>query len=270
MLAETDEETDEAEVIDPPAAVVPATETTATPAAPQPGATEETPAQPATAPVQPQAPATEAPVAAQQPPAQKIAEELRAQAEAAVARETEQLEQWYQLPPEIASQIEADGVDAVLPKVLPQLAAKVHQAVTNAVLTRVNEVLPQAFSQFTQAREVETRAKGDFYSRWPGLKDYEQQVLQTGAWFRSQNPNATPQEALERVGAMVYTALGQPIPGAAQPAPSGSPTPSAPAPASRGTFRPATPGAGGQPAAPSQGGNEFEKLAEEFDLEDRG
>lgn len=227
-----------------------------------PPAGTETP--PATTPPA-QTPATETPAP------QPTAEEARAQAEAAAAREFQQLEQWYQLPQEVVAQLEGDGLEAVLPKLLPNLAARVHQAVLASALQQVQAVLPSAFHHFSTMNEVQTQARNEFFTRWPGLKDYSQQVLDVGTWFRQKNPSATKEEALERVGALVYASLGMAAPGASA---SGTPpvTSAGPAPTvtSRSTFRPATPGAGAPPAAPPRKGNEFENLAQEFLDEDMG
>lgn len=167
-------------------------------------------------------------------------------------------------------QLETDEV-AALPKILPALAAKVHQAVLGAALAEVSRYIPQAIAQFNQVSQVETQAKDTFYTRWPDLKEHEPMVLQAGAMYRQLNPNATREQALEGVGAMVYAAMGKPV-AAAAPAASGTPAAAAtPSPArtpATAAFRPAGTGGGAAPATPPKGGNEFENLADEFLTED--
>jgi hypothetical protein len=111
-------------------------------------------------------------------------------------------------------------------------------------------------------RETETRnaaAQAEFYKAWPSLKGYDKQVLQVGALFRQLNPNATPQEAIERIGKVVHEALGIAIPAPGAAAPASPAVPAAPAkPAA--PFRPA--GGSGASPAPAPSGNEFEAMAE--------
>lgn len=237
-------------------AAAPAPATVATPAT-------ETPAAPAPA------PAAETPQAT--PPA-KTAEELRAQATEAARVQQEQLETWYQLPKEVLDQLETDEV-AALPKLLPALAAKVHQAVLGAALTEVSRYIPQAIAQFNQVNQLETAAKNVFYERWPDLKEHESMVLQAGQIYRQMNPNATREQALEGVGAMVYAAMGKPAVGVTPAAAPASAAPAAPSPVrtpATAGFRPAGTGGGAAPLTPPKGGNEYENLAEEFLNEDRG
>jgi hypothetical protein len=200
----------------------------------------------------------------------KTAEELRAETEAASQQQQQALEAWYQLPKEVLDQLETDEV-AALPRLLPALAAKVHQAVLGAALTEVSRYIPQAIAQYNQLNEVETAAKTSFYTRWPDLKEHENMVLQAGQIYRQMNPTATREQALEGVGAMVYAAMGKPMAGTVPAA--ATPAAAIPSPASipaRAGFRPAGTGGGAAPATPPKGGNEFENMAEEFLHEDQG
>lgn len=185
-------------------------------------------------------------------------------------RYTAELEQAYALPDDLAAQMETEPE-----KVLPKLAAQLHMAVEHAVYARLSATVPQMMHVLSTQQEAERGAKDAFYSRWPDLKEYEPQVLQIGQMFRSANPNATPQEALERVGQMVYVALGKTVPGApagtppATPPASGRPPaspPQVPSTPARPGFTPAMPGGGGA-APPPKDANPFTQIAEEL-LED--
>ena len=263
LSVEEDEESD---------AAAPGTPTTppAQPAATPPASVSTPAAQPATPPAaQPAAQPQAKPV--EQPPAQpaKTQEQIEQEARAAAEKFEQDLVQYYALPADLAKKFETEPE-----AVLPQLAAKVHMAVVNEVTARMNVQLPQYIAHFGTQQRKEQEAHDAFYTRWPGLTDYKEQVLKTGAMFRQLNPNATAQEALENVGKMVYAALGMPVPDAApqsgqpgQPA-SGQPAQPAPTGAPRVPFVPATPGGAGRQPGPAPG-NVFENMAEEFIQEDR-
>lgn len=213
-------------------------------------------------------PAAEALRPATETPAQKSPQELEADARAAAERVEGELTEYYKIPDEMAEQLRTEPEVA-----LPKLAAKLHQTVLGNVLMQVNAMLPRAMMEFSQVQRAETEAKSVFYERWPGLKDYEPQVLQAGRMFKAMNPQATREQALEGVGAMVYAAMGMQVPGASAsavvPAAAAGTTPTAAAPA-RAAFRPAAPGGGTPAGAPPRSGNEYERIAEEFLEEDQG
>lgn len=176
----------------PPAAEPPKVE--ATPKAPEPPPAVEPPVaapEPAKAPE----PATEpTPPAAPPPPVDYAA--LR-------AAEFERLEKAYALP--------ADQATALLTEpetVLPKLAAKLHQEVMANVLAMVQAQLPQAVDSITTAKVRESEAKTEFYSAWPELRGYEQQVLAAGAMFRQINPSAPKETAIQAIGQLAMQALG--------------------------------------------------------------
>lgn len=238
-----------------PAVVTPATPAVtapATPATPAAGVT--------TTPVTPAAPAT--PVTPPVDTAETV-EQRRLAAEQAVQQHEERLAQYYALPEDLAAQLQTEPELA-----LPKLAAKMHMAVINEAMARLNLMLPQSLESYNQVQRAETQAKDAFYQRWPTLKNYEEQVLQMGRMFRQTNPNALPEEALDRVGKMVHMALGLPLPAEAGHTPSA--TPVTPPAAPRAGFRPATVGAGGTAAPAAVSTNPYEQLAEDFKAEADG
>lgn len=188
--------------------------------------------------------------------------ERLAQAQRLAEAHEAKLAEHYTLPAELAAQLDTEPE-----VVLPKLAAKVHMAVVNEVLARVNQHLPAALNSYNTMQATEAKAKSDFYSRWPGLAQYESQVLQIGAMFRQANPNASQEEALDRVGRMTYLALGLEVPGGAPiQTPPASNTVVTP-PRSAG-FRPATVGSGGAPVTAPVSDNPFVQLANEMTGDD--
>jgi hypothetical protein len=235
----------------PVVAQPPAVQPPAEPPVVTPPVVAQPPAQP---PAEPQAPKPKT-------PEQEAAE--RQAAEELLATRTAELETFYRLPEDLAGQMQTEPE-----VVLPKLAAKLHMAVREAVVQEVRRDLPVMFQGMQEVQRREAASKEAFYKANPDLTGYEPQVLQVGMFFRQSNPNATPDEAIERIGNMTRMALGlPPKAGGAPPpaAPSTAATPTRPAP-----FRPAAPGAAGPAAAPAPSGNPFEALAEEFLEEDRG
>jgi hypothetical protein len=210
--------------------------------------------------VEPAKPAT--PVAGQ-----KTEEELAAEKKAAdesTRKYQADLEKYYAIEEkELVAQLESEPHLA-----LPKLAAKLHMAIVNEAIARLNGYLPVALTQHSEITRVETEAKNAFYGRWPGLKGQEKQVLEMGRMYRSQNPSATQEAALEAVGRLVYAAMGQPAPGDVPAAGAPAAAPTAPAAPKPKGFRPASPG-GGTPAsgAPKET-NPFTKFADELLEED--
>jgi hypothetical protein len=238
-------------VVTPPVvAQPPAAQPPAEPPAATPPVVEQPPAQP---PAQPQAPKPKT-------PEEEAAE--RQAAEELLAQRTAELETFYRLPEDLAGQMQTEPE-----VVLPKLAAKLHMAVREAVMQDVRRDMPGLFHGIQEIQRRESASKEAFYAANPDLKGYEQQVLQVGMFFRQSNPNATPEEAIERVGNMTRMALGLPPKGSAATPPATPPA----APQTRpAPFRPAAPGAAGPAAAPAPSGNPWEGLAEEFLEEDRG
>jgi hypothetical protein len=199
---------------------------------------------PATTPQSPQTP-PQAPVEQPQTPTQAQVSEMMAQ-------QVSQLEQFYAIPPELVLDLHAEPE-----KVLPKLSAQIHMRVVTDLLKAFETRLPQVVQQVTANTTLEQKAKSTFYDRWPGLKDYEAQVLELGAMFRRMNPKATAEDTVERVGALVYASLGVPAPQAAVP-----PAPLAPAP-QRQAFVPAMPGGAGGVTPPTTQ-NVFTQMATEM------
>lgn len=241
----------------PPAQQPPAQE----PPAQQPPAQPATPAEPQ--PAQP-APVQPAPPPAQQPAPTKTAEQIQQEQLAAEQNYLQSLEGLYKIPETEAAQLQTEPE-----VVLSKLAAKLHAEVRREVLREVHQNLPQSVHAIAEATRRESESKQAFYTRWPELAQYEQQVLTVGRMFREANPTATPEQALETVGAMTYMALGKPVPGAPQ-APGAPPLAAPPArPPAPAGFRPAMPGGGGAAPAPKET-NMWSGMAEDFLNEDRG
>lgn len=235
----------------PPAATPPAqpaqpqAQPQAQPAAP--AAQPEPQAQPQPAPAQP---------AAETPEAKKAREQREAEEAAAFTRS---LEEYYSIPEELAARLPTEPE-----KVLPVLAAKVHQAVLNGVQAWITQQLPAFLHSHEQVRQSNEATKNAFYERWPQLKTYEKQVLQVGRMYREMNPTATPEAIREKVGSIVCAALNVPV--TAAPGGNGSQPPAprqpinSPRPAGAGSSA-----AGAEPPAD----NIFTSLAESMLREDQ-
>jgi hypothetical protein len=165
---------------------------------------------------------TEQPVALADAPAQE------SQEEAALATEVPQPPQEAQQPQFTPEQIAAaeqaymqqlasfytfNEDDAVRvqtepEKVLPQLAARLHMDVMKNVMAQMQAAVPQMIQQMQAVNTREQSAQELFYKAWPELKGFDQQVLQVGRMFRQMNPNASPDEAVKRIGEIALATLG--------------------------------------------------------------
>lgn len=165
----------------------------------------------------------------------------------------EQLEQTYRLSPEdtTAFLVEPD-------KVVPKLMAEAHTRIFETVMKSVVDQLPNVVRMLSERDKAVTKARGDFFSRWPQLEPFEQELVPLLQTYRAQNPAASAQTTIEQVGAMMMYMKGiaptDVIPPAAPPRP----------------FQPAAPGAA--PAAmtpPSRTPpNPFAQMADQFRQED--
>lgn len=202
------------------------------------------------------------------PPKQETEEEKTAR----LAKEAEaekkafdDLRKYYEIP---ETDVERLRTEPEL--VLPELAAKMHQAVFRGMQQWSMQMVPQLLAQQVAVQEANSRTKEAFFGRWPSLKGHDAQVLQVGRMFAQMNPKATPQERLEKVGKLACAALGIDP----DPAPDGSGKPPV---AARGKkplarkegFRPSNP-AGSSSAAPAPSDNVFTEMAEEMEREDQG
>ena len=191
-MPETPEETlDFSDFLDEPAAEEPAPE----PAKPEPAKAE--PAQAKAEPPQ-QAAQQPAPQGAQQaaePPVQQgNLEEVRQQLLAEIAKR-------YTINDEMAAQLLTEPG-----KVLPQIAASLYLDVVSAALNLLVQQLPQMIGQYMTARSAEEQ----FFERWPELRDpkYHKAIREVALALQSAEPNLTPEQARERIGATVMAMYG--------------------------------------------------------------
>jgi len=200
---------------------------------PTPPEQEEAPAEPVTpAQEQPQAPA---PISAEQ------IQEARGKLEASLTSH-------YALSEEDALLLQMEPE-----KVIPQMAAKLHLEVLDHVRSLMNSVVPSIVESYTQSTVRNTKAKDEFFSAFPELANYEDQVIEIGTMFRKLNPKASPEEAIKRIGETTMAALGLTR------RQSGSEAPTAPA------ARPFQPAAPGRVASPPASKNKWEALMEDDD-----
>lgn len=225
------------------------------PAAPKPG---EAAAAPAAAPA---AKPDEKPVV-QETPEAKAARE--AEEKAASEKQFNTLMDHYKIPDDMAVKLATEPEN-----VLPWLAAKLHQNLSQQLAQYMEGQLPARIQFVQRIAEAETKAKAAFYAENDDLQaeKHEEMVIKAGSLFRQMNPTADAQTAAFAVGNMVRSALGLP-----QRAPKGSGSAAAPvtsvaapaAAAAAPAFSPAGSSAAAG-AAPQRSSNEFEALATEED-----
>lgn len=150
------------------------------------------------------------PAPKQETPEEKTARETREAEER--QRYEQELTEYYKIPEELAARLATEPE-----QVLPVLASKVHMAVEQGMRNFVAQQLPVYLQHYQKITEAESRTKASFYERWPSLAKHEAQVKQVGEMYRKMNPKATPQDALEKIGALACAALGiQPDPAPSQ------------------------------------------------------
>jgi len=171
-----------------------------------------------------------------------------------------QLTDYYKIPDDLAARLSTEPE-----LVLPVLAAKIHQALMRTHMNMLSQELPRRIQEINTYHAAEEKSKEAFFGRWPGLKGHEKQVIQVGAMYRKMNPNATPEEAIEKIGRVVNAALGLAgdTPSSAPAQPPARPQP----PAAKSGFRPAGTQASASAAAPPSD-NIFTAMAEEFLMDD--
>lgn len=242
----------------PPSPAAPPVEPPVTPSPPaSPPPTEPAapaaPIEPAAAPVPAPTPPVQ-PTPAAPPPVPSLTVEQLAELR---KKARERLQEEYKLTPELATAL------ATEPEVvMPQIMADLHLKVQSQILDNLQQALPTLFNALSSSQEAERAAKEAFFGKWPGLRQYEGQVLAMGEMFRKANKDATPDVAVERIGQMTAIALGldPAVARAAAAAPAPATPPGAPPP----PRRPAGIGGAGAPVS-SEPPNIFTQLAAEED-----
>jgi hypothetical protein len=151
------------------------------------------------------APAVQAPAAA---PAQTL-EQMRENIVTEVASR-------YAMPPEVRDQFMLNPE-----QVLPQMAARLYVDIYDAVFNSVMAQIPQVMSSREQQVRAAQASEARFFERWPALRDpqFTRDIVAMGRAYRQQNPQATPEQAIEAIGAMVSVAKGVALPGAGSASP---------------------------------------------------
>lgn len=230
-----------------PEAVSPQVEPEVPPAPVAPEPQPEVPPQP-----QPQ-PAPQQP-APQQPTAEQIAaqqKQLRDQYRNEVMRH-------YALSEEDATKFISQPEE-----IFPQIMANLHVNVVDAVMTGVLRQFPALLQQYSSQRDAYESGMERFFSKWrdKGLDpaQHKQKVERAIGLYAQMNPQATEEEIINNVGAMVLIAEGI--------TPPQSETPAAPAkPPAQPRVPPGKTGSTTPQARKSD--NIFTLIAEELDRED--
>jgi hypothetical protein len=153
-----------------------------------------------------------------------------------------QLTQYYGMDAETAMRLQTEPE-----LVLPQLAAKVHLEVLDAVMQQLPYRVGEMVTQIQEATKRETEAHDTFFSAYPDLKGYKDAVLRVGQMYRAANPTANREQAVKAIGDFVRTSLGLVAPAPAAP---------------RAPANPFVPAQGSGGGAPLQVKSEWEQLLE--------
>lgn len=148
-------------------------------------------------------------------------------------------------------------------KVLPRMAAQIQVETFENVLNVVMAQIPQIIAMERYRTAQENQYNEQFYGRWPALRDqrFNARLQEVALAYRQANPRATPEQAIESIGAMVHVMEGIPV---QPPASAAAPAAVAPQRTPASSMRPPAPagvGASARPAAVPTTPNIFEELS---------
>lgn len=166
----------------------------------------------------------------------------------------EQLQQQYRLSDE-----DADNALTSPQEVLPRLLAEAQLRATEEAVRLMAAQAPRLIADVVRQQTVMQQNAGAFFRRWPKLMGHVDQVNNIGRMWRSQNPQASPEDFLENVGAMSHMILKIPVEDAPEKAPTVQNSPPPPPP--RGGVQ--------QRKTPKQPANPFTQLADEMAADDQ-
>ena len=134
------------------------------------------------------------------------------------------------------SKDDLDLLEANPGQALPLMAARVHTEVFAQVIQATARMIQQGFGHMQEETRQNSEAVSAFQAKWPqiDLQAHGADIATAAELIRKTNPNATKEEAINLVGAMVVAMKGLAATPLASPAPATPPKPVAPAP-----FRPA-------------------------------
>lgn len=101
-----------------------------------------------------------------------------------------------------------DEVDAKLSDILPKLAAKIHRDALLQSYGLVMQAMPNVVGSSIDQNAAAAKAEGDFFGRWPGLKDHSDVSLKAIQSYRTANPGADMNTVIEKAGAHAMIDLG--------------------------------------------------------------
>lgn len=148
-------------------------------------------------------------------------------------------------------------------KVLPRMAAQIQVETFENVLNVVMAQVPLLIAAERQRTSQAEQYNNQFYGRWPALRDqrFNARLQEVALAYRQANPRATPEQAIESIGAMVHVMEGIPV---QPPASAAAPAAVAPQQIPASSMRPPAPagvGASARPAAVPANPNIFEELS---------
>ncbi len=121
------------------------------------------------------------------------------------------LEDHFKLDEETVIQLEEDSGKA-MSEFLPKMASRVYLDAVQMAVHSVVQKLPEAIKSTMAQMKESTSSEGKFFEKWPQMsRDNPQQMAvvgRLGGAYRQANPEATPEQFINDVGAQAILALG--------------------------------------------------------------
>jgi hypothetical protein len=124
-------------------------------------------------------------------------------------------------------------------KVIPKLAARLYVDAYEGVMQAVSKVLPSLVHQVQASSSAAEANQRAFFEKWPALQkpEYDETLRKIGVAWRTMNPKADPETAVQEIGALAMGLLKL----TPSEAPAATPTPKPYVPAAPGGSVPSGP-----------------------------
>ena len=120
----------------------------------------------------------------------------------------QQIEEKYQFTEEEATQLQMEPA-----KILPKVAAKMFVDVYEALYFSMINQMPRMINTLSTSNQSNKEAEGTFFGAYPELNkpEYAEQVGRLGKFWREQNKDASPEQAIKGIGdtAMAWFGLAK-------------------------------------------------------------
>jgi hypothetical protein len=116
---------------------------------------------------------------------------------------TKQASEMYQL-----TETEQERLETEPGAVISDLMGRMHVQIFAGAYAQIVNDLPRILPQAIDNAEKSKSGIDSFYQTWPELKDHPQVVENAAAVLRRNSPNATVEEAIEKIGIMACLSAG--------------------------------------------------------------